>query len=208
MSTQEMFHIFTSEAGDIIRLTNWIFDTIQPYTKGRTLEMGSGQGAIASIFIAHGLPIHLSDESQDNREKLRKKFHGIGAVRMIHDIDFLSEIFTRKYTGSIGAFSTVVAVNIAGHGYYDAKALNNAKHLLRIRGHLIIVAPVHTTLYPGLEQDLNEYKKHNAIVVKKMMGNNVEVLKVRYFNFQADSNIGFTSQTGLSTLAILRKTSD
>ena len=205
MSIQPMSHTFTSNPDSIARLKNWIFDTIQPYIKGRTMEMGSGQGAMTSILIDHGLPVHLSDESQDNREHLRNQFQGIDGVRMIHDIDFFSDDFERKYSSSIGVFSTVVAVNIIEHGYYDNKALNNAKHLLRIRGHLIIVMPSYTTLYSYLKEDLIEWKKYNAIAVKKMVGPNIEILKVRYFNWHANSNLPLSDQTGLSTLAILRK---
>jgi hypothetical protein len=208
MSIQEMSHTFTSEPDDLVRLNTWIFETIQPYVKGRTMEMGSGQGAITSIFIDHGLPIHLSDESQTNRQTLLKNFGGIEGIRMIHDIDFLSSDFEQQYFSSLGAFSTVIAANITQHGYYDTKALNKAKHLLRSRGHFIIVAPVYTTLYAGLEENLEEWKNYNAVVIKKMMGDNIDVLKVRYFNWKSDSDASFSNQTGLSTLAVLRKMSE
>jgi hypothetical protein len=208
MSIQQTSHTFTSKPNDLTRLNNWIFDTIQPYIKGRTMEIGSGHGAMASIFVDHSLPIHLSDEYQVNRQLLQERFQGVDAVRMIHDMDFLSNDFERNYRSSLGKFATAVAVNITEHGYYNKIALNNAKHLLRIRGHLIIIAPAYTSLYAGLEEDLEEWKKYNAVMIKKMLGENIEVLKVRYFNWNSTSDAALSAQAGLSTLAVLRKTSD
>ena len=204
MQTEEVSHTFTQEAGDVSRLNHWLFDTIQPYIKGRTIEMGSGHGAISSLFVAHDLPIHLSDELEENRLYLDKRFQEVPAIRMIHDMDFLREDFEQAYNSSIGAFSTAVAINISEHGYYNEKALNNAKSLLRIRVHFMLIAPVHTTLYNGLEEDLDEWKKHNAMNVKKSMGDNIDVLKVRYFNWQAQPG-PHSNALGLSTIAIFRK---
>lgn len=204
MNTHEMSHTFIEEMGDKNRLNKWIFDTIQPYIKGRTMEMGSHGGAISSLFVDHDLPIHLSDGLEGNRQRLVERFRDTLLIRMVHDIDFLREDFVNTYRSSFGAFSTVLAVNITEHGYYNQLALNNAKHLLRLGGHLMIVAPAYTALLNGLEEDLDEWKKHNALVIKEIMGSNVEGLKVRYFNWQALP--GLHSRTfGLSTLAIFRK---
>jgi hypothetical protein len=208
MDTQGFSHYFNQAQGDIVSLNRWIFDTIQPYIKGRTIELGSCQGAIASIFTEHGLPIHLSDEHRTNRDALREKFQEVPGVRMIHDIDFLDPGFKLVNTSSLSAFDTVVAINVTEHGFYNKIALNNAKHLLRIRGHFMMIAQAHTAFYNGLEEDLSEWKKHNASDVEKLMGANVAVLKVRYFNWVTGTQTSQIGQSGLSTLAILRKLYD
>lgn len=205
MQVEEFSHTFTEETGGASRLNQWLFDTIQPYIKGRTMEMGSHHGAVSSLFTANELPLHLSDSLGENRHKLAERFKEEALIRLIHDMDFLRQDFAQAYEPSIGAFSTVIAINITENGYYSNIALNNAKYLLRLRGHLIIVAPVYTALFNGLDDDLDEWKKHNAPIVKKIMGDDVEVLKVRYFNWQPPAGI-HSNTAGLSTLVVFRKT--
>lgn len=169
------------------------------------MELGSGSGMIASMLIKNQLPIHLSDASPEKREDLRKLFAGIDQVRMIHDMDFYSLDFPNQYSGSMGAFSTVIAVNVFEHGYYDNKMLKNAMHLLRARGHLILVAPTTTALYFGLEDGLSEWKQYNGSAIEQVIGGNIEILKLRFFSWSPLPTQQKRPEYGLSTLAVVRK---
>src|ERR1700735_4941501 len=97
MDTQEASLNFVRETADVIRLNNWIFDLIYPYIKGRTLELGSVSGGIASFFIERDLPIHLTENDKIKRGNLQKKFEGRPAMRMIHNIDFNDALFEQVY---------------------------------------------------------------------------------------------------------------
>ena len=196
---------FTNKEEDIIRLNNWMFDMVQSYIKGRTLELGSGRGGISSIFMHHNLPLHLSDEKVANREALRVRFLGTPMLKMIHDIDFIGEGFMQTYARLVGAFDTVIALNIAEHGFYDQIVLNNAIHLLRQRGHFVAIASSRAVLFNGMEQDLSGLKEYNYTVARELMGPNFEILKVRCFNWGPESESSDFSQFRLSTLAIFRK---
>lgn len=206
MDIEEMSLTFANKEEDIIRLNNWIFDMVSPYIKGRTLELGSGGGRISSIFMQHNLPLHLSDEKEANRKALGIMFSGIPLIRMIHDIDFVREGFTQTYARLIGVFDTVIALNITEHGFYDQLVLENAMHLLRRRGHFMVIAPSRAVLFNRMAQDLSGLKEYNYTVARKLMGPNFETLKARCFNWVSESETPDFSQFCLLTLAISRKT--
>ena|GEM_PF-3548873 len=196
---------FVQETEDIARLNKWIFDIIFPYIKGRTLELGSGSGEIASMFIERHLPIHLTDENIINKEKLHKRFEGIAAVRAIHDIDFNTPLFQQEYASGAGVFSTIVAVNIAEHGGYDKKMLHNAEHLLATKGHFMVITSANTVLFDSESSSFEDFKEYNYKVAKNLMGEAFEILKARYFNWSTDSEIRSHNEFELYTLAIFRK---
>ena len=43
------------------KLNNWMYQTIEPYCKGVTLEIGSGIGNISEFFVANNYDISVSD---------------------------------------------------------------------------------------------------------------------------------------------------
>lgn len=205
MDTKEMPLTFVREEEDIKRLNNWMFDNIQAYIKGRTLELGSGNGSIASLFIARELPIHLSEEDDVKREILHKQFDGISAVRMIHNIDFHHLNFNQIYADKAGAFSTIIAINIPEHGVFNRSWLQNAKCFLRIRGHFIVATPANAVLFNDAASNLEDLKEYNLKIARNLMGDTFEVLKVRYFDWSPGPNRLVFDQSGLYTLAIFRK---
>ena len=169
MDTQEMSLTFAREIADITRLNNWIFNIIHPYIKGRTLELGSADGGISSMFIKRGLPIHLTDEDNTNREKLQKKFEGITAMRMIHDINFYHDSFEKVYADRAGVFSTVLAVNIAEHGCYNENMLHNAEYFLAVRGYFIVVTSAKAVLFDKAAYNSEGLKEYNYKVARNLM---------------------------------------
>lgn len=207
MNTQEASLSFRKDTQDIIRLNNWIFDNIQPYIKGRTLELGSGSGLISSLFIVRDLPVHLSDENSANREGLLKKFDGLSAMRMVHDIDFNDRHFEQTYVHRAGVFSTIIAINIAEHGVYNRSMLHKAAYFLRIRGHFIAITPSNAVLF-NAATGFKDLKKYNLKIARDLMGESFEILKVRYFDWSAGSDSSSMGQSGLYTLAIFRKKND
>lgn len=206
MNTTETSLTFVQTAEGITNLNNWIFETIQPYIKGRMLELGSGLGRFSSIFMKHNLPLHLSDEKESNREFLQIKFDGSPMFKMVHNIDFHCDTFSQTYASMLGVFDTVIAVNITEHGFYNDTILKNAKDLLRRRGHFVALTPSRAVLFNRMEKDLSGLKEYNLTVARNLMGIDFQILKVRCFNWVAESESSDFSQFGLSTLAIFRKT--
>lgn len=205
MDTQDALPTFIRETADIVRLNNWIFDIIFPYVHGRTLELGSGNGGVSSLFIERGLPIHLTDEDDINRETLRKRFQGISFLRMIHDIDFNQSSFEMLYADRARAFSTVIAVNITEHGGYTEIMLDKAKYFLESGGHFMVITSARAALFNNLAINLQGLKEYNYQVARNLMGDAFQILKVRYFDWSPGAECLEFDKAGLYTLAICRK---
>jgi hypothetical protein len=193
----------SSSVSDAAHVTQWMFDIARPYVKGRTLEIGSGQGEISYLFVENKIPLHLSDMDQINREKLREKFDCYPEVRNIHRIDFHEINFDEVYSNIFGAFGTIFKLNLSQRPI-DAPDIAKINLLLREGGHLIALMPAYTTLYNGLDADWRELKKYNRGSVIDLLGNSFDVLKTRYFSLPS-SGSSSAGQIGLSSIVVARK---
>jgi SAM-dependent methyltransferase len=190
---------------ELTLLNKWMFSAIQPYIRGRILEIGSGNGELSDFFVQQGIHLHLSDENDDHCIKLREKFQGVNAIRKVHNINFLRQDFRAFYASKSEVFSTLIALNVADHNVYDKVALANSKHLLRQRGFLIFVAPAYTALYPGTPENTQDLRRFNQKRLKALLDDDFEILKTRYFNLSGNMQNRLSNHLGLSVLALARK---
>ena len=173
---------------------NWIFETIRPFTNGRTLEIGSGNGEISNLFIQNDMPIHLSDPDQGNRSRLREKYEGNRLVR-VHSVDLNNPDFKEKYQPILGEFGTVFKLNNTVHITIDPITIENASLLLREKGILMLLFPATTTLYNGLSESLDALKEYNRRHIGDLIRNHFDILKIRFICLEG----------GLSSLIIVQK---
>jgi len=204
MSSQQTIDNFLPN--EEARFNNWIFEVVKSYIKGRTLELGSGSGDFSSIFIEHGLPIHLSDPDKSNRNYLRAKFEPSPYLKGVHDVDLLRHDFIEYHAPMIGVFSTVLCINIDFSRDNDLlkEAFVNAKSLLHRNGCLIISIPSYTEAYPGTEQNLRELKRGNRKPLGDLLGD-LRVLKNRYFNFEMNEVSNNKFHKNLNLIAVTQK---
>ena len=184
-------------------LNEWLYEIIEPYLKGRVLEVDSGPDTLSSIFVQRDRGIHLNNRSKVVRNQLRIKYKGVETIRSINRADFSKVDFEEVYSEKYRIFDTIIALNVVDTGHYDQSIIHHAKHLLRERGRLIVLAPAYTALYHTVEQGQEIWKKYNRKYVRKLITNNMEMLMTRYFILE-DPLVYHHS--GLSVLAIARKT--
>jgi len=168
--------------GETRQFHQWMFDTIRPYLKGSTLEIGSGTGPISSLFFQQGMPLYLSDPHRHHCRILQQQFQGEALLRQIMRIDLRHPDFETKYSDLLGKFSTLVALNIMDHAPNDQRAISNAKLLLRDRGHLIMALPAHTALYNGLDETLDHWKIENQKGLQRLLSRDFKFMGNHYFN--------------------------
>lgn len=194
---------FNAAEGNAHDFNKWLFETIQPYVIGKTLEMKSGHGVMAAIFEENHMKIHLSEPNQALRHELRKKFQEKEAIRYVHNIDFTIPDFDDTYRDHAGAFDTLIAVNLADQRPYDKIELLNAKKLLSRRGKLIVAIPSFTALYQEIDLSLQQWKKFNRKPIRRFLSG-FTVKKTILFQYVADHS-RLADQSGFHTIVIARK---
>lgn len=191
---------------DLIGFSSWLFELIEPYAVGRILEIGSGSGLISDFFIKKAIPIYLSDELKRNRDILRAKYPDPIIKRDVYNMDLVNREFESNYQEAFGRFKSVVALNVLENGYYEKLALRNAIRFLRSHGRLIFIAPAHTTMSYGLENDLDSWKRFNRQSLKDLLGRDFQIIMTRYFNLEITTgNMPPYPNLGLSVLAVARR---
>ncbi len=193
---------------DLSRFNNWLLETILPYIKGNVLEMDSGTGEMSALFSMLDVRLHLNDISKYNRDRLRERFNDMATVKAVRNINLQSKAFTKTYSSYLGKFSTLIALNVSDHGLYDKTAILNAKELLRGGGYLIIIVPAYTAMYHGFGNNEEGWKKYNRSRLNKLLGADLEIMKVRYLNINESKPEDFCKRLGLSVLAVARKNTE
>ncbi|HEY4209505.1 MAG TPA: class I SAM-dependent methyltransferase [Puia sp.] len=160
----------------------WMFGEIQPYLKGKVLEIGSGIGNISSLCIGHGIPLSISDYDPHYLSLLRQKFGGNPSVEGIYGIDLSDTAFQTTYNELQGSFDTVFALNVVEHIQDDRLAIRNCHWLLRPGGRLVILVPALPMLYNRLDKGLEHYRRYSTATLRQLLSGPFDVKKMRYFN--------------------------
>lgn len=159
----------------------WMFETIQPFCKGRILEIGSGTGNISSFFLDQGRDLVLSDIRKEYCDKLIEKFPA--HKENIFLIDLANPEFTEAYPQFLEKFDTVFALNVVEHIKEDGQALANCKKLLKPGGRVVILVPAFEMLYNSLDHELCHYRRYTKGSLKSLLiKQDFEVQKTFYFN--------------------------
>ena len=165
------------------RLNAWMFETIQPFVKGKTLEIGSGIGNISAQFVKHGLPLSLSDYSDEYCQYLQKKFSSEPLIGNIVKIDLVDKDFDTRYASLLGTFDTIFALNVVEHIENDRLAVANCYKLLASGGKIILLMPAYQALYNGFDKGLGHYRRYTRKSMDQLLSTQFQVLRTWHFNF-------------------------
>ncbi|BDS13708.1 class I SAM-dependent methyltransferase [Aureispira anguillae] len=169
---------------DADKFNQWTYDTIEPYCKGKILEIGSGVGNISQFFLQAEASILLSDIRQVYCDELQKKFGDAPSLAGIELLDLVVPDFDQRFAHLLGTFDTVFSLNVVEHIYDDTLAIKNCKKLLKKGGHLIILVPSFQWLYNGLDKDLDHYRRYNKKSLAALFDQNeLTIIRKQYFNF-------------------------
>ena len=202
MITPETSYTFSQPSEGIQSLNKWVFETIRPFIKGRTLEIGSGTNSLCPLFSEYNRPIHLSDTNQFYLQTLRDTYKDNPFVRAVHDFDFSSAEFQQSNPDTTNVFDTVIALNVSLTD--SGNLVDNIKFVLRPGGTLAVIVPAYTYIYDGLGQNLYDWKRYNWKDMSSILMHKFSIQRVRYLNLKSDSAKNYFSRSGLSALATVR----
>ena len=201
---QQVINSFYYKTDELIKLNRWLFDNSRPFIKGRVLEVGSGSGIFSQVFAEENISVHLTYNDLNHLTKLQQKFTGVTSIRGFHSFDFTHPYFEQIYSKSLGVFDTVISINIIEQGYCKRVVIDNAKKLLRKKGHLIFITWSHTVPYPGIDFSPTELKKKDRNKLRQFF-DNCEILMTRYFSVLQQIESQFENKLGISVLTVSRK---
>jgi 2-polyprenyl-3-methyl-5-hydroxy-6-metoxy-1,4-benzoquinol methylase len=166
------------------RFNRWMFTTIQPYCRGKILEIGSGIGNISAFFLQEQCTIMLSDVRENYCHRLRNRFEKTPGCLGVEQLDLLCVDFSQKYHHLLQSFDTVFALNVIEHISDDQLAIRNAKQLLKTGGRLIILVPAYPALYNQFDKNLGHYRRYTKKTARRILKQSgLTIIHSWYFNF-------------------------
>jgi SAM-dependent methyltransferase len=169
-------------SADAQKADKWIYEKIRPYIKGKILEIASGIGNLASLFVQDGLQLRVSDLHGKQCRMLQKTFEGVSAIKAVHRIDPRNPKFDALYARYLRKFDTVLLINNIDVNPEEPLVLNNLKELVKENGHIILQIPAHTAVYNDSEDGLSYWRHRNRHVLKKQLGKEFGLLDAWFYN--------------------------
>jgi 2-polyprenyl-3-methyl-5-hydroxy-6-metoxy-1,4-benzoquinol methylase len=166
------------------RFNRWMYQTILPFCRGKIFEIGSGTGNISRCFVEDNHSIMLSDIREHYCSNLATRFGDSPSVLGIENIDLTDPEFDTKFSGHIGEYNTVFALNVIEHISDDVLALNNCCKLLSEGGQLIILVPSYQKLYNQFDRELGHYRRYTkSSLTQAFTQTPLRIIHRQYFNF-------------------------
>ncbi|WP_299888245.1 bifunctional 2-polyprenyl-6-hydroxyphenol methylase/3-demethylubiquinol 3-O-methyltransferase UbiG [uncultured Lacinutrix sp.] len=166
------------------KFNRWMYETIKPFCKGKTLEIGSGIGNISTFFLEDGFEMVLTDIRQNYFEKLNRNFNQYSNFLGSEVMNLTDVEFDKKFKNHLEQYDTVFALNVVEHIKDDNLAIKNCKKLLKKDGHLVILVPSYQGLFNKFDTELGHYRRYTKSKLAKVFKtNSFKIIHKQHFNF-------------------------
>jgi SAM-dependent methyltransferase len=161
----------------------WIFQRIGPELGSRVLDIGSGLGDFADLFMrAPDRRVILSDASPKMTEGLHRRMENKSGVSVIQ-LDVAAEPVSKDFQGLFKP-DTVTCLNVLEHLQDDIQALRNMRRWIAPGGKIILFVPALDCLYGSLDRWAGHYRRYDPKRLSECLQSaGWSVLKLEYFNF-------------------------
>jgi SAM-dependent methyltransferase len=157
-----------SQAADYYK---WLAGRMQPYIRGKVLEIGAGIGTFAQWGKESAADYHVSDIDQRLAEKLAERFDRV----------FTWDVFTPFPNDEL--YDTIVILNVVEHLENDQEALHCIHKRLKPGGHLVLMVPAMQFLFGSLDSAFGHYRRYTKHSISKIIeSNGFTIKKMEYVN--------------------------
>lgn len=157
------------------RYNRWIADLTLPYLGDDPVEIGSGIGVSAQLWLDSGLPVITASElDPDSLRRLHDRFEGDPRVR-IEPIDLEA--------AAAAEYSALVALNVLEHIEDDRGALRGAARLVRPGGQVVIFVPAFPFAAGRFDRQIGHYRRYTIDSITRAFAEaELELVSARYVN--------------------------
>jgi SAM-dependent methyltransferase len=157
------------------RYNEWVATLTLPHLGEDPLEIGSGLGEQASVWLEQGVTrITLSDLETRSVEALQRRFDGDERVG-IRRLDLAN--------CQPAGFSSVVATNVLEHIEDDVAALERAGSLVRPEGRVVVFVPAFPFAMSRFDRELGHYRRYTTrTLTQRLTQAGLDPLTVQYVN--------------------------
>jgi 2-polyprenyl-3-methyl-5-hydroxy-6-metoxy-1,4-benzoquinol methylase len=149
----------------------WLCSRVQPYIRGKTLELGAGIGNFAQWARTLATEYHATDVDPILVERLKQDFPKA----------FRWDLF-EPFPGE-DLYDTVIILNVIEHLQDDSGAMEALFNRLQPGGHLIVMVPAMHFLYGSLDRAFGHYRRyHKSEMLRLMEHVNLHVVRDMYLN--------------------------
>lgn len=157
------------------RYNAWIASLALPYLGDDPIEVGSGLGDQAALWLEWGVPrLTVSDSDEDSVDYLDERFSPGGRVA-VQRLDITKS--------DRGGHSAAVAINVVEHTTDDVGALNALAHLVRPGGHIVVFVPAFEFAMSKFDRDIGHVRRYSrATMLNAFTGAGIDPVECRYIN--------------------------
>lgn len=163
------------------RYNQWIYSLLEPYLSGVVLDIGSGLGDIASLFVRTQVEeVILSDCDENLVAKLRQRPFSLRKYRSVVLDITQDEAITQLRDERVDA---ITCINVLEHIEGDIRALRRMRDMLKPGGRAIIFVPALPCLYGTLDACHGHQRRYTQEALKtKMQSAGFYIEARRYMN--------------------------
>jgi hypothetical protein len=162
------------DLSDAVNYQQWLADLVRPYLGDEPLEIGSGIGDYAALWLPDVQHFTATEGDEQRLLGLKSRFDGEPKVTV-------RELLLP--TGETGSHSAIVALNVWEHIDDHVGALISAKQLLRPGGAVALVVPAFEAAMSRFDREIGHVRRYTtAGMAEALTAAGLEIEELRYVN--------------------------
>lgn len=162
------------DLSDAVNYSRWLADLARPYLGDDPLEIGSGIGNYASLWLPDVRHFTVTEGDEQRLAVLQRRFAGEPKVtvrELLLPVD------------ATGSHSSIVALNVWEHIEEQVEALRSAAGLLRPGGAVVLIVPAFEFAMSRFDREIGHVRRYTVISMRAALtAAGLTVHEARYVN--------------------------
>ncbi len=162
------------DLSDAVNYQRWLADLVRPHLGDEPLEIGSGIGDYAALWLPDVKHITVTEGDEQRLKALHERFTGDSRVTVR---ELLLPVTVH------GSHSAIVALNVWEHIDEQVEALRSARDLLRPGGAVVLIVPAFEFAMSKFDREIGHVRRYTTASMRSALTEaGLEPGEVRYVN--------------------------